>query len=199
MIRIAARLGGQDQWWQAILDAEGTTQAFRRLMFIEEYRRTREDQASKIVQSASALRAELNALEAERKELLQLESVLGSERDAARQSAKKMEDLVDDFQSRERELRDQLAKEEARRAELGKAIARLMEAAREVDSGSVSFAATPEGQVIGAEFKANKGRLPWPVSKGSWWADLAPTPTPACPAFESNGVELTLPPKRKGK
>ncbi len=192
MIRIAARLGGQDQWWQAILDAEGTTQAFRRLMFIEEYRRTREDQASKIVQSASALRAELNALDAERKELLQLESVLGSERDAARQSAKKMEALVDDFQSRERELRDQLATEEARRAELGKAIARLMEAAREVDSGSVSFAATPEGQVIGAEFKANKGRLPWPVSKGVLVGRFGTHPHPSLPGIriERRGIDI---------
>ena len=25
MIRLAARLGGQDQWWQVVLDAEGTT------------------------------------------------------------------------------------------------------------------------------------------------------------------------------
>ena len=37
MIRLAARLGGRDQWWQVVLDAEGTTQAFRRLLLIEEY------------------------------------------------------------------------------------------------------------------------------------------------------------------
>ena len=130
MVRIAAKQGGQDQWWQAVLDAEGTTQAFRRLLLIEEYRQTREKQAARIVQSASALRLEMAALETERESLVEVEKDLRSERDAAKNSARQMASLVSDFQTRERELKDQLAVEEARRAELGKAIARLMEAAR---------------------------------------------------------------------
>ena len=166
MVRIAAKQGGQDQWWQAVLDAEGTTQAFRRLLLIEEYRQTREKQAARIVQSASALRLEMAALETERESLVEVEKDLRSERDAAKNSARQMASLVSDFQTRERELKDQLAVEEARRAELGKAIARLMEAARSRSDGRENFAATPEGKIIGAEFKANKGSLPWPVSEG---------------------------------
>ena len=118
MVRIAAKQGGQDQWWHAVLDAEGTTQAFRRLLLIEEYRQTREKQAARIVQSASALRLEMAALETERESLVEVEKDLRSERDAAKNSARQIASLVSDFQTRERELKDQLAVEEARRAEL---------------------------------------------------------------------------------
>ena len=192
MVRIAAKQGGQDQWWQAVLDAEGTTQAFRRLLLIEEYRQAREKQAARIVQSASALRLEMAALETERESLVEVEKDLRSERDAAKNSARQMASLVSDFQTRERELKDQLAVEEARRAELGKAIARLMEAARSRSDGRENFAATPEGKIIGAEFKANKGSLPWPVSEGVFVGRFGTHPHPSLPGIriERRGIDI---------
>lgn len=192
MVRIAAKQGGQDQWWQAVLDAEGTTQAFRRLLLIEEYRQAREKQAARIVQSASALRLEMAALETERESLVEVEKDLRSERDAAKNSARQMASLVSDFQTRERELKDQLAVEEARRAELGKAIARLMEAARSRSDGRENFAATPEGKIIGAEFKANKGSLPWPVSEGVLVGRFGTHPHPSLPGIriERRGIDI---------
>lgn len=192
MVRIAARQGGQDQWWQAVLDAEGTTQAFRRLLLIEEYRQAREKQAARIVQSASALRSEMTALETERESLVEVEKDLRSERDAAKTSARQMASLVSNFQTRERELRDQLAVEEARRAELGNAIARLMEAARSRSDGRENFSATPEGKIIGAEFKANKGGLPWPVSEGVLVGRFGTHPHPSLPGIriERRGIDI---------
>jgi len=192
MIRIAARQGSQDEWWQAVLDAEGATQAFRRLLLIEEYRQAREHQAERILHSAAALRQEVSALEIERQSLLSVENDLRSERDAAQNSARQMESLVSDFQLRERELRDQLATEEARRAELGKTIARLMEAARSRNDGQENYAATPEGKIIGAEFQANKGRLPWPVAEGVLVGRFGKHPHPSLPGIriERRGIDI---------
>ena len=103
-----------------------------------------------------------------------------------------MASLVSDFQTRERELKDQLAVEEARRAELGKAIARLMEAARSRSDGRENFAATPEGKIIGAEFKANKGSLPWPVSEGVLVGRFGTHPHPSLPGIriERRGIDI---------
>ena len=192
MIRLAARLGGQDQWWQVVLDAEGTTQAFRRLMLIEEYSRLRRAQAERISLSAQALRNEMEALERERNGLVEVEADLRAERDAARTSARQMESLVADFQSREQELRNQLAKEEARRAELGRAIERILEAARRAADNTTGFAATPEGQIIAAEFTANKGRLPWPVSEGVLVGRFGTHPHPSLPGIqiERRGIDI---------
>ena len=158
MIRIAARFGGRDDWWQVVLDAEGMTQAFRRWLLVEEYARNRKAQAERIHDSAESLRQEMTSLDRERQTLVDVERDLQDQRDKAKRAARRMESMVADFQSRERDLRDQLAVEEGRRAELGKAIERIMaEARRATERSSTGFAATPEGQVIGAEFTANKG------------------------------------------
>ena len=166
MIRVAARLESQDALWGLLLDAENVVQAFRRLLMIEEYGRARKDQAALISRSTQALRNDLDALRQERASLVEVEADLRAERDAKKQGARRQESLLKELQSQERQLKNQLATEEARRAELGKAIDRIIAEARRASSGEAGFAATPEGQIIGAEFQANKGKLPWPVAEG---------------------------------
>ncbi len=193
MIRIAARFGGRDQWWRVVLDAEDMAQAFRRWVLVEEYARNRKAQAEHITDTAESLRREMESLNRERQNLVDVELDLKSQRDEARQAAHKMESMVSDFQSRERELRDQLAVEQARRAELGKAIERIMaEAKRAAERSSSGFAATPEGKVIGAEFTANKGRLPWPVSQGVVVGRFGTHPHPSLPGIriERRGIDI---------
>ena len=193
MIRLAARFGGREQWWQVMVDAEGMTQAFRRWLLVEEYARNRKAQAERIEDTAESLRREMESLERERQNLVAVERDLQSQRDEARRSARKMESLVSDFQSRELELRDQLAVEEARRAELGKAIERIMaEARRDAERSNTGFAATPEGEVIAAEFTANKGRLPWPVAEGVVVGRFGTHPHPSLPGIriERRGIDI---------
>ena len=193
MIRIAARFGGRDDWWQVVLDAEGITQAFRRWLLVEEYARNRKAQAQRIGDTAESLRQEMTSLDRERQNLVDVERDLQDERDEARRSARQMESMVADFQSRERDLRNELAVEEGRRAELGKAIERIMaEARRAAERSSTGFAATPEGQVIGAEFTANKGRLPWPVSEGVVVGRFGTHPHPSLPGIriERRGIDI---------
>lgn len=193
MIRIAARFGGRDDWWQVVLDAEGMTQAFRRWLLVEEYARNRKAQAERIYDSAESLRQEMTSLDRERQALVDVERDLQDQRDEAKRAARRMESIVADFQSRERDLRDQLAVEEGRRAELGKAIERIMaEARRAAERSSTGFAATPEGQVIGAEFTANKGRLPWPVSEGVVVGRFGTHPHPSLPGIriERRGIDI---------
>ena len=193
MIRIAARFGGRDDWWQVVLDAEGMTQAFRRWLLVEEYARNRKAQAERIHDTAESLRQEMTSLGRERQHLVDVERDLQDQRDEARRAARRMESMVADFQSRERDLRDQLAVEEGRRAELGKAIERIMaEARRAAERSSAGFAATPEGQVIGAEFTANKGRLPWPVSEGVVVGHFGTHPHPSLPGIriERRGIDI---------
>ena len=195
MIRVAARLNGEDTFWNVLFDAEGMTQVFRRLMMIEEYGRTRREQAERITESTDALRQELDGLRQERASLLQVEGELRSARDAARKGARRQETLLAQLRSEEKSLKDQLAKEEARMGELGRAIDRLIAAASRTSDANAGFAATPEGKIIGAEFKANKGKLPWPVSEGVIIGRFGTHPHPTLPGIkiERRGVDIATP------
>ena len=195
MIRVAARLNGEDTFWNVIFDADGMTQVFRRLMMIEEYGRTRREQAERIVESTDALRQELDGLRQERASLLEVEGDLRSARDAAKQGARRQEMLLAQLRSEEKSLKDQLAKEEARMGELGRAIDRLIAAANRSSDPSAGFAATPEGKIIGAEFQANKGKLPWPVAEGVIIGRFGTHPHPTLPGIkiERRGVDIATP------
>jgi septal ring factor EnvC (AmiA/AmiB activator) len=192
MIRVAARLERGDALWGMLLDAESTAQAFRRLLLIEEYGRTRKQQAERIASSTASLREELNALRQERAALVGVETELRSARDEAKSGARRQESLLSELRTQERRLKDQLATEEARRAELGKAIDRLIAEANRSSSSEAGFAATPEGQIIGAEFQANKGKLPWPVAEGVITGRFGTHNHPTLPGIkiERRGVDI---------
>ncbi len=192
MIRLAAQLEHPDAFWGLVLDADGAVQVFRRLLLIEEYGRARKEQAELISTSTEKLRGELDSLRRERASLMGIEQELRSQRDASRQGARKQESLLAELRSRERELKDQLAREEARRAELGKAIDRIIAAARRSAGTGAEFAATPEGRIIGAEFKANRGKLPWPVSEGVIVGRFGTHSHPTIPGIkiERRGVDI---------
>lgn len=195
MIRLAARLESRDAFWGLLLDAEGAVQVFRRLLMIEEYGRTRRRQAERISASTEALRDELDALRKERAALVAVEERLRSERDAARQGTRRQESLLSELRTQERQLKDQLAAEEARRAELGKAIDRIIAAANRAGSSNAGFAATPEGRIISAEFQANKGKLPWPVAEGVIVGRFGTHAHPTLPGIkiERRGIDIATP------
>lgn len=52
---------------------------------------------------------------------------------------------------------------------------------------------TPEDKVLAADFKANKGRLPWPVEKGFISLGYGDQPHPLYPSISvhNSGVEIT--------
>ena len=192
MIRLAHRLQNGDAFWGLIFDAESTTQVFRRLLLIQEYGKSRKTQADLIAASAEALRKELEALNEERAELVSVEDEMREQRDAARRGTRNQASLLADLQSKEQQLKDQLAQEEARRAEIGKAIDRIIAEARRNSSGNAGFAATPEGRIIGAEFKANKGKLPWPVAQGVIVGRFGTQNHPTIPGIkiERRGIDI---------
>jgi len=102
--------------------------------------------------------------------------------------SEKTTQLVSKLQQNERDLRKALQAQEAARARLQRAIEdiirRELEEARRKEAerlkkqgqkpGQVAapkstreeFELTPESKALGADFEANKGKLPWPVGKG---------------------------------
>lgn len=65
------------------------------------------------------------------------------------------------------------------------------EPARAVSSDRIAL--TPEGKVLAADFKANRGKLPWPVEKGFISLGYGDQPHPLYPSLtvHNSGVEIT--------
>jgi len=65
------------------------------------------------------------------------------------------------------------------------------EPARVVSSDRIAL--TPEGKVLAADFKANRGKLPWPVEKGFISLGYGDQPHPLYPSLtvHNSGVEIT--------
>jgi septal ring factor EnvC (AmiA/AmiB activator) len=58
---------------------------------------------------------------------------------------------------------------------------------------STKIVLTPEGQIISNNFKANKGRLPWPVEKGAITSGFGDQPHPVYKTLivHNNGIDIT--------
>lgn len=58
---------------------------------------------------------------------------------------------------------------------------------------SVNIVLTPEGQLISNNFKANKGRLPWPVERGAITLGYGDVPHPVYKSLtiHNSGIEIT--------
>lgn len=171
-----------------VLSAKDFNQALRRLRYLQQYNSFRQTQVRLINQTQASLNKRKDQLEQKKREkegLLQEEetqkSLLSYESDKTNQ-------LVSKLQQNERELRKALQAQEASRVRLQRAIEdiirRELEEARRQEAerlkkqgqkpGQVSapkttreeFELTPEAKALGADFEANKGKLPWPISKG---------------------------------
>lgn len=184
MLQVAYRNRSNYNNLMLVLSASDFNQAFKRLRYLQQYNDFRQTQVRLINQTQEGLnrrKAQLELKIQEKEQLLQEEenqrSLLGYE-------SEKTNQLVITLQRDEKKLREELKQKEAARAKLQKAIediirreieeARRREEAKRKKAGEKpktttkkdEFELTPEAKALGADFEANKGKLPWPVTKG---------------------------------
>ena len=171
-----------------VLSAENFNQALRRLRYLQQYNSFRQTQVRLINQTQASLNKRKAQLEKKRQEKEGLLREEESQKTLLSYESEKTTQLVSKLQQNERNLRKELQEQEAARARLQRAIEdiirRELEEARRKEAerlkkqgqkpGQVSapkttreeFELTPEAKALGADFEANKGKLPWPISKG---------------------------------
>ncbi|WP_294959165.1 peptidoglycan DD-metalloendopeptidase family protein [uncultured Flavobacterium sp.] len=197
-----------------ILSSESFLQAYKRAQYLKQYTAFRKNQGLEI-QSKTAQLVDFNAkldgqrqikkkviaenqkekvtLEAEKKEQQKLVNALKKDKNkiAADIKAKQSESKRIDKQI-DRLIREAIA--EANRkaaAERAKANPSSSEAKAPVSSSKIAL--TPEDKILAADFKANRGRLPWPVEKGFISLGYGDQPHPLHPSItvHNSGVEIT--------
>lgn len=146
--------------------------AFQRLRYLKAYSDYRQQQAALIRQTVEALEDEISGIEVKKAEQ---ESLLASARDQQQNLTKEQRQLdkkAKQFKEKEEYYKRELRKNEEQAAKLNKQIEKMIAAAakkarstnREAGGG---YRLTPEAIALSNSFAANKGKLPWPVERGT--------------------------------
>ncbi|MCD0469462.1 peptidoglycan DD-metalloendopeptidase family protein [Flavobacterium sp. JAS] len=206
-----------------ILSSESFLQAYKRAQYLKQYTNFRKNQGLEIQSKTAELvdyNAKLNgqrqvkkkiiaesekekqSLEVEKKEQQKLVNSIKKDKNkiiadtkAKQQESRRIDAKIKDLIREQIRLANQRAEEERRkRIAEGKASeADKAEAAAPKSYSSDRITLTPEGKILAADFKANRGKLPWPVEKGFISLGYGDQQHPIYPTLtvHNSGVEIT--------
>jgi len=197
-----------------ILSSESFLQAYKRAQYLKQYTNFRKNQGLEI-QSKTAQLVDFNAkLDGQRQVKKKIIAENQKEKQSLEIEKKEQQKLVNSIKKdKNKIIADTRAKQaEAKRIDrqidrlIREAIAeanRKAAAERAKDNpgstastapvSSSKIALTPEGKILAADFKANRGKLPWPVEKGFISLGYGDQPHPLHPSItvHNSGVEIT--------
>ncbi len=194
MVRFAQRTKRDEDRLMYIFASADFFQAVRRIRYLQQYTRYRQNQAEEIV----ATQDELNTLNAGLLDVIaekdQLISTEESTKKDLTSDLAEQKSTVSNLQQEEKSLIKKLKKQEKQREELNKEIQRIIEAeirASKKDNAGV-FALTPEAAALSASFEKNKGKLPWPVERGVVTSRFGNNPHPVLAGITvpNNGINI---------
>lgn len=206
-----------------ILSSESFLQAYKRAQYLKQYTNFRKNQGLEIQSKTAELvdyNAKLNgqrqvkkkiiaesekekqSLEQEKKEQQKLVNSIKKDKNkiiadtkAKQQESRRIDAKIKDLIREQIRLANQRAEEERRkRIAEGKASeADKAEASAPKSYSSDRITLTPEGKILAADFKANRGKLPWPVEKGFISLGYGDQQHPIYPTLtvHNSGVEIT--------
>lgn len=195
-----------------ILSSKSFLQAYKRSQYMKQYANYRKNQGEEIMLKNMELEEKNKALAIQKQEKEKLIAEQEREKTALEQEKKEQEKLVNSIKRDQKKIAADIRKKQEETREIDRKIQRLIreaiaaankktEQASGTKTPSTAVAAnkiilTPEGKIVSDNFKANKGKLPWPVEKGfvSMAFGNQPHPIQKSIIVNSNGVEITTEP-----
>ncbi len=154
-----------------VISSSNYNQAIKRMAYLNQLTKHRADQIKKI--RALRLTIEEKKRGIELKELNQQKLLVNKENEKTRylKDRQKKLTVIKSLEGEEKKLQDELQAQRNKASQIKKAISNaikkeIAEAQKREKAKPKSLAETKEIQLNNAGFESNKGRLPWPVSKG---------------------------------
>ena len=188
-----------------IFAAESFAQAFRRSRYLDQLAQQRRQQAELIGGTQLALTAKAGELEVNRRDKAKLLDRQLVEARKLTDDKTGQQNALTGLKKEEGRLRQTLSKQEKQRQELAKAIRKAIEAEiarsrKPAPKGNtvgkapetMEFTMTPEAKELNTDFEKNKGRLPWPVEKGTITSNFGKQAHPVLRGImiENNGLDI---------
>lgn len=145
-----------------IFSSESFDQAYKRLKVMQQYDELRKSQTEEISATEVQLIETVSQLKDSKNEKQLLVSDKKEEYSKLQENKNKKRDFIANLKSSEKDLKKKINNQRADRDRVSRAIKKILE--EEAKKGS--FGLTPEGKIISSNFEKNKGKLPWPLSRG---------------------------------
>ena len=169
-------------------------QRYKYLKYISSYRVRKAKEIDSLIVELDRQKDQLNLFKNEK--LLALEEKgIEQEKLVGQRSRKSV--MVNELKRKEAELRREVAEKERVTKALEARIREIIEEeARKLNSANIYAALTPEQELVGKDFKKNRGKLPWPVEQGIVTVGFGKNEVPGLrgSSVQNNGVDITSAP-----
>ena len=190
-----------------ILSSETFFQAFKRTQYIKQYSLFRKNQAKKI----GLISAELKEIKKEllyKRDLKQgLLTKNRSTQKTLESEKKEAKNIISKLKNKEKKYKRNIIAKEKESQKIDKQIDKLIREAiarsnkNKSSKNSKGFNLTPEAKALAKKFELNKGKLPWPVSRGVVIQKFGTQPHPVVKTakIKSNGIVIATEKSQKVK
>jgi septal ring factor EnvC (AmiA/AmiB activator) len=166
-----------------ILSSDNFLQAYKRIQYMKQYADYRKEQGEEVKEKSLVLEAKNKVLEKQKAEKEKL--IKETEKEyLALEAEKKLQDaLMALISKNKKKYLSDIKKKQQEISEIDKKIEKIkreiiaeanrkkaLAEGKKVDEKNISSTKidlTPEGKIIAGNFKANQGKLPWPVERGT--------------------------------
>ncbi len=196
-----------------VVSAESYYEALKRKKYLERIAEIQQKQFLVIQQNQALIKKEIEEIEKEKAYKQKVVAEKSKEKAAILEDKKKQEEIYLKFKAQENELIAKLKEEERKKQVLRKRIntaiqkeiaeaearRRKAEAERKKNNPTVAnkpdFTETKESMRLSKSFEGNKGRLPWPVAKGTITEKFGKNPHPTLKNVYTNnrGIDISAP------
>jgi len=180
-----------------ILAGSSISQSYQRykyLKYIGKYRVKKAEEIEALIVELDKQKEQLNMLKNEK---LSVMEAIEMERDKLFIQRRRKSSMVNKLRKKESQLQKDIKKKERIARELEARIREIIEEeARKMNSSNIYGALTPEQELIGSDFRKNKGKLPWPVEKGIITGDFGLNEVKGLrgAGVQNNGIDISSTP-----
>ncbi len=169
-------------------------QRYKYLKYISAYRVRKANEIDSLIVELDRQKDQLNLFKNEK--LLALEEK-GVEQEKLVGQRSRKSAMVNELKRKESELRREVAEKERITKALEARIREIIEEeAHKLNSANIYAALTPEQELVGKDFKKNRGKLPWPVEQGIITVGFGKNEVPGLrgSSVQNNGIDITSSP-----
>ena len=185
-----------------LFSSESFLQAYKRVQYLKQYASYRRKQGKAIANKTKLLQELNQTLNNEKAEKILLIEENRLVQQQIEKDAQDQKSLIKTLERKQTSLASQISKKEKQQKAIDREINRLIREAIAASNKALgkkrkkTFQLTPEAKLIADNFKANKGRLPWPLEKGVVVQGFGRQrhPVVKTTTIQSNGVILATEP-----